>query len=86
MRQNLPKLFESVYQEICLAMVMSGKRMRSLDGPLNVVHNVGKEFPFVAGLKFLEDFANMVECNCRFDVSFLIAALPAAIMSGAIDV
>jgi hypothetical protein len=69
LRQDLRKLLERVAQKIRLAAVTTSKRMRSLDGPIYVVRNVGKEFISVAVLKSLEDFANLVECNRHPDVS-----------------
>jgi hypothetical protein len=59
LRQDLRKFFESVGQKMRFAVVMTCKRMSSLDDPINVVRNVGKEFTSVASFKALENIANL---------------------------
>jgi hypothetical protein len=57
--QDLREFFLSVSQKIRFAVVMTCKRMSSLDDPINVVRNVGKEFTSVAGFKSVENIANL---------------------------
>jgi hypothetical protein len=46
LRQNLRQLFKGVYEEVGLAVIVTGKRMRSLDDPVHVVRHMIEE-PFV---------------------------------------
>jgi hypothetical protein len=57
--QDLVKLFESVGQKIRFAVVVTGKGMSSLDDPIHVVRNVGKERASVATFKVFENIANL---------------------------
>ena len=66
--QHLRKFFESVGHEICFATVVTRKRMSSLDRPIDVLCNVGKESAAIARLKVFKNVANLLDCNCRFDL------------------
>jgi hypothetical protein len=57
--QDLRKLFERVGYEIRLTVVMTGKRMSPLDGPVDVVGNVGKERASIPSLKVFENSLNV---------------------------
>jgi hypothetical protein len=68
--QDFIELLESVREKIGFAVVMAGKGMGSLDGPIDVIGDVGEEFTAVAALKGLEDFANTIDCDGHVDLSF----------------
>ena len=57
--QDLVKFFESVRQKIRFAVVVTGKRMSSLDDPIHVVRDVSKERASVATFKVFENIANL---------------------------
>jgi hypothetical protein len=59
LRQDLRKFFESVSQKMGFPVVMTCKRMSSLDDPINVIRNVAKELTSVASFKARENIANL---------------------------
>ena len=46
-------------EELGLTMIVTGKRMRSLDDPVHVVRDVIEELLTVSGFQIFEDFANV---------------------------
>jgi hypothetical protein len=53
------KFLESVSQEIRLAVIMTGKRMGSLDRPIDIVCYLPKESVLIASFKFPKNVENL---------------------------
>lgn len=68
--KDLVELFESVGQEICLAMVLAGERKGPLDGPVDVVRNMSKERAAISGLQFFEEILNLRKRHRHADLLF----------------
>jgi hypothetical protein len=47
-------------EELGLAVIVTGKRMRSLDDPIYVVQDVIEEPFTISGFQVLENFANVI--------------------------
>ena len=63
LRKNLRQLGEGAFDEGLLAEVVTGQRVSAHHGPVNVVGYMFKEGGAVAGLKPLEDCANLIGCD-----------------------
>jgi hypothetical protein len=58
-RQHLRELFEGVGQKIRLAVIVTGKRMCSLDDPIHVVRHMVKEPFAISRFQVFENLANV---------------------------
>src|SRR5271170_675741 len=57
--QNLCQLFKGMCEEVGLAVIVTGKRMCSLDDPVHVVRDVIEETFTISGFQMSENFINV---------------------------
>src|SRR5579864_2233213 len=58
-RQDFLQLFKCMCEELGLAVIVTGKRMCSLDDPIHVVRHVVEEPFTISGFEIVENFANV---------------------------